>query len=439
MVKIIARAHPAELTNAACGPSRRTALKAGLAALAVPRVLRIIPANAQSKIIKIGFVVPQTGPLAAFGEPIPFLTGQLQKVTNGRVESGGKQYEFQILLKDSQSSGSRAADVAAELILRDKVDLLLSGGAPDTVNATSDQAEINGVPCISTACPWQPWFFGRRGDPQKGFDWTYLFCFGIEDIHAAFIDLWSGAPTNKVVGGLFANDPDGNAWGSVLPPALEKAGFKIVDPGRYQPLANDFTAQISAFKAAGADIVTGTMIPPDFTTFWSQAAQQGFRPKVVTIGKAFLFPAPVAALGDRADGLSCEVAWSPLFPFESGLTGQTGRQLVDEYRKASGRDAPFVLGMFHALFEVAVDVLKRAKAIGDPDAIRQAIAGTNYESILAPVDWRPGRGPVKNVSKTPIVAGQWQRPVAGEPLQLVIKATAGWNNIPKSGTLKLLT
>src|SRR6266851_9219181 len=95
------------------------------------------------------------------------------------------------------------------------------------------------------------------------------------------------------------------------------------------------------------------------TTFWSQAAQQGFRPKVVTIGKAFLFPAPVAALGDRADGLSCEVAWSPLFPFKSGLTGQTGQQLVDEYRKASGRDAPFVLGMFHALLEVAMDVLKR--------------------------------------------------------------------------------
>ena len=32
------------------------------------------------------------------------------------------------------------------------------------------------------------------------------------------------------------------------------------------------------------------MIPPDFATFWSQAAQQGFKPKIVTIGKALLFP-----------------------------------------------------------------------------------------------------------------------------------------------------
>jgi len=418
--------------------NRRTVIQAGLAAMAAPAVLRVIPAHAQSRLIKIGVVVPQTGPLASFGEPLPFLTKQLQKATNGRIESGGKQYEFQIIAKDSQSTGSRASEVAADLVLRDQVDLVVSGGAPDTINAVSDQAGVNEVPCVSTACPWQPWFFGRKGDPQKGFKWTYLFCFGIEDIHAAFIDLWLNAPTNKVVGGLFANDPDGNAWGSILPPALQKAGFRIVDTGRFQPLTDDFTAQISAFKAAGAEIVTGTMIPPDFTTFWSQAAQQGFRPKIVTIGKAFLFPAPIAALGDRAEGLTCEVAWSPLFPFKSGLTGQTGQQLVEEYKGATGRNAPFVVGMLHALFEVAVDVLQRAKSIGDPDAVRQAIAETDYASILAPVSWKPGRGPVKNVSKTPIVAGQWERTAPGQPLALVIKANPDWKNIPVTGQLKLL-
>jgi branched-chain amino acid transport system substrate-binding protein len=419
--------------------SRRGACKATLAAVAAPMVLRMIPANAQSRIVKIGFVVPQTGPLASFGEPVGYLINQVRSATDSRIAIAGKHHEFQILVRDSQSSGSRAAEVSSELILRDKVDLLISGGAPDTVNATSDQAETNDVPCISTACPWQPWFFGRSGDPTKGFNWTYLFCFGIEDIHAAFIDLWSSAPINKVVGGLFANDTDGNAWADLLPAALQKSGFKTVNPGRYQPMSNDFTAQISAFKAAGADIVTGTMIPPDFTTFWSQAAQQGLRPRIVTIGKAFLFPAPVAALGDRAEGLSCEVAWSPLFPFKSGLTGQSGQELVQHYRQATGREAPFVVGMFHALFEVALDALKRSRMVGDPKALQQAIAETKYTSVLAPVDWRTGRNPVPNVSKTPIVAGQWERSAPGQQLAMVIKANAGWTTIPKGGTLKLLT
>lgn len=420
------------------GLSRRTMLKAGAAAIAAPAIFKS-SGVLSARPIKIGYVTPQSGPLAPFSEANSFLLENLTKAVAGGINSGGKRYEIQVITKDTQSNASRASDVAAELILRDKVDLIVTGGAPDTVNPAADQAELNEVPCISTANPWQPYFFGRKGDPKKGFTWTYHFCFGLEDIHTAFIALWSGAETNRVVGGVFANDPDGNAWGQALPPALQKAGFKVVDPGRYQPLSNDFTSHISAFKAAGAEIVTGTMLTPDFTTFWTQCAQQGFKPKIATVGKAFLFPAAVAALGDRAEGLSCEIPWSPVFPFKSGLTGQTCQQLYDAYTKAIGKQGGFVVGMLHALFEVAVDVLKRSKSVDDPKAILQAIVETSYHSIQGPVDWKSGRGPVKNVSKTPIVAGQWERKAQGQPLELVIKANAGWNEIPVSGKLKPLS
>ena len=48
--------------------SRRTLVKAGVGALAAPAVLRVLPAQAQSQLIKIGHVSPKTGPLAGFGE-----------------------------------------------------------------------------------------------------------------------------------------------------------------------------------------------------------------------------------------------------------------------------------------------------------------------------------------------------------------------------------
>ena len=63
---------------------------------------------------------------------------------------------------------------------------------PDTTNPVADQAEVNEVPCITTDCPWQPYFFGRNGDPAKGFDWTYHFFWGLEDVIAAFLALWDG-------------------------------------------------------------------------------------------------------------------------------------------------------------------------------------------------------------------------------------------------------
>jgi branched-chain amino acid transport system substrate-binding protein len=361
----------------------------------------------------------------------------VREVLGPGLQSGGRTHQVQIISKDSQSSGSRAAEVASELILSDKIDLMVTSGTPDTTNPVSDQAEVNEVPCVATNCPWQPYFFGRKGDPAKGFNWTYLFFWGLEDVIAAFTALWDGTPSNKVVGGLFPNDADGNAWGDKergLPPALAAAGYKLIDPGRYQQMNNDFSSQIAAFKAAGAEIVTGVMIPPDFSTFWSQAAQQGFKPKVVTIGKALLFPSAVQALGPRGNGLTTEIWWSPNHPFKSGLTGQSCKQLADAYVAATRRPWSQPIGFQHAMFEVAIDVLKRAKAI-EPKAILDAIVSTNYQSIVGPVQWT-GK-PVKNVTKTPLVAGQWQ--MKGDKLELVITANRPAPNIPTGGTTQILS
>jgi branched-chain amino acid transport system substrate-binding protein len=417
--------------------NRRTLIKSGAAAIAAPALLNADSASAQAKVIKIGHVSPKTGPLAGFGEADEFILRQVREVLGKGLQSGGRTYQVQIVSKDSQSSGSRAAEVASELILSDKIDLMVTSGTPDTTNPVSDQAEVNEVPCVATNCPWQPYFFGRKGDPAKGFNWTYLFFWGLEDVIAAFTALWDGTPSNKVVGGLFPNDADGNAWGDKergLPPALAAAGYKLIDPGRYQQMNNDFSSQIAAFKAAGAEIVTGVMIPPDFATFWSQAAQQGFKPKVVTIGKALLFPSAVAALGPRGNNLTTEIWWSPNHPFKSGLTGQSCQQLADAYVAATRRPWSQPIGFQHAMFEVAIDVLKRAKAI-EPKAILDAIVATNYQSIVGPVQWT-GK-PVKNVTKTPLVAGQWQ--MKGDKLELVITANRPAPNIPVGGKTQILS
>ena len=185
------------------------------------------------------------------------------------------------------------------------------------------------MPCISTVAPWQPWFIGQQANPTdpsswKPFESVFHFFWGLEDVIAVFTNMWGQVETNKTVGGLFPNDGDGNAWGDKVvgfPPVLDKQGYKLVDPGRYQNLTDDFSAQINAFKSAGCEIITGVMIPPDFTTFWNQAQQQGFKPKAASIGKALLFPVAVEALGKPGNNLSSEVWWTPSHPFKSSLTG----------------------------------------------------------------------------------------------------------------------
>ena len=398
-----------------------------------------VPSAFAADTLKIGYVSPQTGPLAPFGEADKFVIGGVQALLKDGIVIGGRKHPAQVVVRDSQSNPNRAGEVAADLILKEKVDIMAVGNTPETANPVSDQCELNEVPCVSSLCPWQPWFFGRKGDPAKGFNWTYHFFWGLEDIIAVFLNLWTSVSTNKVVGGLFSNDGDGNAWGDPklgLPPALAKEGFKLIDPGRFQNLSQDFSAQIAAFKKEGVEIVTGVVIPPDMKTFWTQARQQGFRPKVVTVGKALLFPAAIEALGELGTGMSTEVWWTPSHPFKSSLTGQSAAQLGDAYVSATKKQWTQPIGFVHALFEVAVDTLKRARDVSDKAAVRDALVATDLRTIVGPVAW--GKGPVKNVTRTPLVGGQWVRGKKYK-YELVIVDNRTAPDIPAGGKLKLLT
>lgn len=421
----------ATLTN------RRTFLAGTATLLAAPAILRTTRAYAQKPTLKVGHVSPRTGPLAGFAEADDYILKAVTEKFSTGIENGGKAWQIQIISKDSQSNPNRAAEVASELILRDEVDIIVAASTPDTVNPVSDQAEINGTPCITTDCPWQPYFFGRGGKPETGFESTYHFFWGLEDVIGTFLDLWSKAGVQKRVGGLFPNDADGNAWGDAelgFPKPLSEAAYALTDPGRYQPLTDDFSAQINAFKQAGCEIVTGNMIPPDFGTFWSQAAQQGFKPRIVTIGKALLFPSVIEGLRERGIGLSSEIWWSPNHPFVSSLTGVSAADLAHGYTAASGRPWTQPIGFKHALFEVVANVVARADDLDDSEAITAAIAATDLKTVVGPVNW--ALGPVKNVTKTPLVSGQWEK--KGDALNLKIVANAQAPEIPVSGELTLL-
>jgi branched-chain amino acid transport system substrate-binding protein len=427
------RTDPGETAQTTIGRRR---LLGGAMALGALASLPVRNARAAEREIKIGYVTPRTGPLAGFGETDEFIIDGLDKVFQTGVAIGGSRHPIRVIVKDSQSNPNRAAEVAADLILKEQVDLMLAASTPETTNPVGDQCELNEVPCISSVAPWQPWFFGRSGDPKTGFKWTYHFFWGLEDIIGVFTDLWQTLPTNKKVGALWPNDGDGRAWGDPergFLPELRKLGYDMVDPGFFKPLLDDFSAQITAFKNARVDIVTGVVIPPDFTTFWTQARQQGLRPKAVTVGKALLFPRSVEALGPIGDGLTTEVWWSPNHPFKSSLTGASARDLAAAYTAATRKQWTQPMGFVHALFEVALDALSRSGKAGDREALREAIRATKKDTIVGDVTW--GKGPVPNVAKTPLVGGQWGK---GKqfPYDLTIVSNKRAPMIPTAGTIR---
>ncbi|MBV1697250.1 MAG: ABC transporter substrate-binding protein [Hyphomicrobiales bacterium] len=428
----------------AVGLSRRDFVKraaAGAGGLALAGKVTAAFADA-SDVIRIGFISPRTGPLGGFGECDPYVLGVARKALANGLMSGGKKYKVEIIDKDSQSDPARASQLAKGLINNDNIDLMLTTSTPEVVNPVADACDAAGMPCVSTILPWESWYFGRGGKPgQKPFPfkWSFHFSFGVAQFAQAYISEWgSGAvPTNKKVGVMFPNDADGNALREHMIPLFEKAGFTVFDPGGYEDGTTDYSAQIAKYKAANVQIFTGVPIPPDFATFWRQAAQLGFAKtvKIQSIAKTGLFPTQMEALGSLAYNIASLCYWHPTFPYKSPLTGHTSQELANGYEKSTGRQWNQQLGGTQSLLDVGGELLKSTNP-KNKQGLVDKMETLKVTTAVGTVDF--GHGPVPHVSTTPLIGAQWIKAKAGSKhkLDLVIVNNADDPNVPVGAKLQ---
>src|SRR5487761_1297230 len=347
--------------------TRRTLLKAAgagalsLSSAALLDACGILGTNTSSNgKITIGYVSPQTGEAAGFATGDNYVINGVRAASaykNG-FKVGGKTYDVQIVVKDTQSDQTRAGTVTQELI-NAGVDNVLCASTPEVTNPVANLCEANGVPCVATIVPWESWFFGRGATATKPFKYTTMFFFGLHEFAGCFFPMWQKMNTNKVVAEMYPNDSDGGALRS------------------------------------------------NFNAFWKQAVQQGFKPKLATVAKVLLFPADTTALGDLVINIATDCWWSPFHPYSSTLTGQTAKQLADGFEQSSGQQWLSSLGSVHSLFEIAYEALTNVNDPHDKTAVAAKLNSLTYSGISGPLDWT--KGPVPGVAIQQPVGVQWTK------------------------------
>ncbi len=407
---------------------KKSAIAAGTvlaASSSLPKMINTAEA-ARRDYILIGRPNPATGPLAGFGEGSPWADDIAIKEINKKggiyIKKLGKKLPIKVKMIDTESNPTKAAEVAARLIVRDKVDLMLFYHTPDTVNPVSSICERYRVPAISLDSPLEPWL---DGGPYK---WAFHAFWSVEkDIVPTYTGIWDQVKTNKKVGVLMANDPDGVSWSKVFKEVGAKKGYELFDLGRFPYGLQDFSPFINGWKKNNCEILLANLIPPDFITAWRQCRRMGYVPKVATVGKAVLFPSVCKALGgDLANGISTEVWWSPHHPFTSSLSGVSAKSFCDRWTSETGKEWTQPLGFKYAGYELAYDALKRAASL-DKNDIREAIAQTNIDTLVGPINFNS-----QNYARTPLVGGQWNK---GSRFPWEVKITYNRNspNIPLTG------
>ena len=311
-------------------PTRRSVLRgmgAGALATGAGGILaacssgsKISPAASSTSTINIGYIAPFTGSLAGFASADKFVVSTIRNTpafAKG-FKAGGKTYQVNIIVNDSQSDPNRASQLARQLILNNNVDLLLTSSTPETVNPVAVVAQTEGVPCAATNDPWESWYSGLGGNPAiptAKFQYCTLFFFGLKQLIGSFIPMWKRMQSSSTnVACQWPNDSDGNAFRAVLPPVITAAGFTPIDGGAYTDGTTDYSTMIGKFKSNDCQYMSNCPLPPDFNIFWKQAHQLGWKPKLATVAKVLLFPDDTAALGPLVNNIATDSWWGPYLP-----------------------------------------------------------------------------------------------------------------------------
>ncbi len=372
---------------------------AGVASV-VPRIVKPARAAARDYIL-IGRIETSTGPLSGFAEPSPWADNRVLDYINNKeggvyIEEVGKKVPVKIVVLDCESSGSKAAEIASRLILHDKVDLMLFYQFSEAIASI---CERNQMPNLVVEHPIEAWM---AGGPYK---WSYHAGISFKAATQAFMNVWEEKidQTDKTFGIMAPNDTDGIAMSKRQAEMFQAKGWKAIDPGRYPSGLQDWTSVIRRLKEGGVEILSGSMASPDFASAWRQMHQQGFIPKICSMGRATLFPSGVNALGgDLAQGLVVDIHWSPQYPFKSALTGEACQQIADAWDKETKKQWTQVIGFKYAGMEIAIDVFKRARSV-DKNKVLEAIAKTDVETMIGRVKYNAE----SHSYHTPLVTGQW--------------------------------
>ena len=337
---------------------------------------------ADQNVVKVGVFLPLTGDNAAGGE----LELRGIKLANQlHPEVLGKKVE--LVVADNKSDKAEAASVAARLIEKDKVSVLVGSYGSSLSMAAGIIVKENKVPAVGTSCT----------NPQVTANNDYYF-------RACFIDPFQGkvmaeyAHQNGFKKVAIVQEVS-NDYSVGLAKFFREEFVKltgdensIVDVANYQTGDKDFTAILTNIKALNPDAV---FAPGNFTEsalLVKQARQLGIDAQFMG-GDTWETQEFIDVGGKDVEG----VALSTAFDREKAST-EEAKKFLDAYTKEYNGEPSALTAMAYDAYLIAVSGIEKAGTATDTVKIRDAIAATkDLECVTGMTTLDENGDPIKGV------------------------------------------
>ena len=341
--------------------------------------------------VKVGIVLPLTGPQAKFGEIEKKSFDLALEEINAAGGINGKKLE--LIMEDDTGRPDVGRSVVEKLITKDKVVMIGGGYSSSVTYAVAGVCQQNKMP-----------FLVNTGSADKittsGWDYIYRLNPPVSHYADAITTLLAEKVKPKTVAILHENSLFGTKGAKSFEKICKEAGYKVVLKEGYEHGGIDFKPVLIRIKQLNPDILYMVSYIMDASLLMKQAKELKLTPKMFIGGAAgFTLPEFAENSGVASEKVISATLWHQVLPFPGAMDYY--KKFVAKFNKPTeyhGAEA------YYACYVIA-DVLKRAKSYKNTD-IKQALSETDMMTVFGPVKFTTW-GKMKNQNKAATYVVQW--------------------------------
>ncbi len=345
-----------------------------------------------AKPIKLGAILPLTGPSAATGQDMKDGYELAREQIN--AAGGVKGAPVEVVYEDDKNDPATAVGSFEKLVNSEKVEVLMGGLASTITAALIEPAKKAQVPMA--------WTGAAATTVEKGFegqDWFFHYHPWEYQNAESGLAFLKSTPYKKFAiaheDGLF-----GKGGADLNKAALPQQGQEVVATEAFKTGSTDFTALLNRLKASGAEAFLVVPFAGDMIPMLTQMREIGWQPKLIYASPPS-FP-PNFGQSPVAEGVAGLTLWTTDIPAEASK-----KFVADFQKKYSKPPVSYWSALAYTNLVTVADALKKS-GTGNKAAWIKAMEETNYASPIGPtLKFAPSQT-IKHQGFTRLVSFQWQ-------------------------------
>lgn len=338
--------------------------RASLVAAALSTAFAFAPVAQAANVVKLGVILPMSGPNAAFGNTS--LNGIKLAVDEFNAKGGVKSLggaKIELVVADIPQPNAAAA-ATQRLISQERVSGVIGSFVSSVTIAASEVTERAGVPLITFAFADEITGRGYKNVFQVSPKGSAMGRAQFD--HALALSKQAGVPVKKIAI-LYEDTAYGTAQAKGLREGAKAAGVEVVIDEAYPLGITDATPLVNKVRGSGAQMVFPVSYLNDSLLIIRTMRQQNLN--VPTIGGAagYIIPDFKKGLGEYAENVLSI----------SSANYDMAKSISDRYKAKYGAFMPHDALIFGAATEAMMHAVDQAKS-DDPAKVREALSKIKY-------------------------------------------------------------